>query len=149
MREINTEIEINASAEVVWDILTDFPSFPQWNPFIRNIEGEIKVGSRLEVYLKLTGTKGMNFQPGILSVKREKELRWLGHLWISGLFDGEHIFRIESLDPNRVLFVQHEIFRGLLTPIVFHLIEKDTRRAFEEMNEALKIRSENLSKKES
>jgi uncharacterized protein YndB with AHSA1/START domain len=35
MKELHTEIEIDASAERVWDILTDFASYPQWNPFIR------------------------------------------------------------------------------------------------------------------
>ena len=35
MRELNTEIEINASAERVWQMLMDFDAYPQQNPFIR------------------------------------------------------------------------------------------------------------------
>jgi len=52
MKELHSEIEINASAERVWDILTDFASYPQWNPFIRSISGELEVGERLEVRLE-------------------------------------------------------------------------------------------------
>ncbi len=33
MKEIHTEIEINAPAGKVWRVLTDFPSYPEWNPF--------------------------------------------------------------------------------------------------------------------
>ena len=42
MKVIHTEIEINAPASRVWEILTDFGSFPQWNPFIRQVSGEPK-----------------------------------------------------------------------------------------------------------
>ena len=46
MKELHSEIEIAASAQRVWDILTDFSSYPQWNPFIRRISGEAKIGER-------------------------------------------------------------------------------------------------------
>lgn len=39
-REIDTEIFIDASAESVWHVLTDFAAYPDWNPFIRTIEGQ-------------------------------------------------------------------------------------------------------------
>ena len=45
MKELRSEIEIQASAERVWQLLTDFPSFPQWNPFIRKATGNIRVGA--------------------------------------------------------------------------------------------------------
>jgi uncharacterized protein YndB with AHSA1/START domain len=34
MKEIYTEIEINASAEEVWHVLTDFGAYPEWNLFL-------------------------------------------------------------------------------------------------------------------
>ncbi len=42
LKELHTEIEIQTTAERVWRVLTDFASFPQWNPFIRQAKGEIK-----------------------------------------------------------------------------------------------------------
>ena len=45
MKELRSEIEIQASAERVWQLLTDFASFPQWNPFIRKASGNIRVGN--------------------------------------------------------------------------------------------------------
>jgi hypothetical protein len=30
MKELHSEIEIQASADRVWQLLTDFSSFPQW-----------------------------------------------------------------------------------------------------------------------
>ena len=42
MKEVFSEIDIQAPAERVWQVLTDFASYPEWNPFIRRINGEPK-----------------------------------------------------------------------------------------------------------
>ena len=142
MKEIRTEIEIQASDKRVWQLLTDFASFPQWNPFIRQAKGEVKVGARLLIHLQPSGASGMTFKPIVLKVKPNRELRWLGRLLMPGLFDGEHIFTIETLEANRVRFTQREVFTGLLVPLFARSLNADTRRGFEEMNQALKSRAE-------
>ena len=142
MKEIHTEIEINAPAEKVWRVLTDFAAYPEWNPFVRRVEGEVSVGARLHVYIQPSGGKGMSFRPTVLVADPNRELRWLGHLWLPGLFDGEHSFSIEPLDEGRVRFVQRERFGGLLLPLLSKMLDGDTRRGFEEMNRALKLRAE-------
>ena len=126
----------------IWHLLTDFASYPQWNPFIRSATGEPREGAQLEVYLQPSGTRGMIFRPRILKAESDRELRWLGHFLIPGLFDGEHIFTIEPLEGGSVQFMQREIFTGLLVPLFMRWLEKDTRRGFEEMNRALKLRAE-------
>jgi hypothetical protein len=142
MKELRSQIEIQASAERVWQILTDLASFPQWNPFIRRASGNIQVGERLKINIQPSGARGMTFRPTVLKAEPNRELRWKGHLLIPGLFDGEHIFTIEPLGANRVHFVQREIFTGLLVPFFTRGQDTNTRRGFEEMNQALKDRSE-------
>ncbi len=135
-------MEIEASVERVWETLTDFPSFPSWNPFIRRIEGDLRVGSRLEVFIQSSGTKGMGFRPTLRRLEPGRELRWLGRLGIPGLFDGEHIFEIEPAGAGRTRFTHREVFRGLLVPLLSRSLDRDTTRGFEEMNRALKERAE-------
>jgi hypothetical protein len=142
MKELSAEIEIEAPAERVWQILTDFGRFSEWNPFIRQMSGEPKTGARLQVRLEPPGGRAMSFKPKMLNVEPNRELRWLGRLWIPGLFDGEHIFTIEPLDEKRVRFTQREKFTGLLVPFMAKSLDRDARRGFEEMNRALKERSE-------
>jgi hypothetical protein len=142
MKELHSEIEIAASAQCVWGILTDFASYPEWNPFIRRISGEPKVGEHLEVRLEPPGGRGITLKPTVLNAEPGRELRWLGHLLVSGLFDGEHSLTIQPLGENRVRFVQGEAFRGLLVPLFARSLDKSTRRGFEEMNRALKGRAE-------
>lgn len=142
MTHLLTSISITAPPNRVWHLLTDFASYPQWNPFIRRAIGEPTEGAQLEVYLQPSGARGMTFRPRVLKAEPDRELRWLGHFLIPGLFDGEHIFTIEPLEAGRVRFVQREIFTGLLVPLFMRWLEKDTRRGFEEMNRALKLRAE-------
>jgi hypothetical protein len=144
MKELRTEIEIQAPAERVWEILMDFASFPEWNPFIRHASGEAKTGAKIEVYLQPSDAKGMTFRPTVLKAEPNRELRWLGHLLVPGLFDGEHIFTIEPLEADRVRFVQREIFKGLLVRLFARGLDTDTQRGFEEMNQALKLRAEQV-----
>jgi hypothetical protein len=142
MKELRREIEIEASAERVWRLLTDFARFPKWNPFIRRASGSLEPGQRLEVNIQPSGANGMTFRPTVLKAEPGRELRWIGHLLIPGLFDGEHIFTIEPIAPNRVRFVQREIFTGLLVPLFARGLDTDTQRGFDEMNHALKAQAE-------
>lgn len=142
MNHLHTEISITAPPDHIWHLLTDFASYPHWNPFIRRASGELREGAQLEVYLQPSGARGMTFRPRVLKAEPDRELRWLGHFLIPGLFDGEHIFTIEPLEAGRVRFVQREIFTGILVPLFMRWLEKDTLRGFEEMNRALKLRAE-------
>jgi len=143
MKELHSEIEIAASAERVWGILTDFASYPQWNPFIRRISGKVEVGEHLDVRLEPPDSRGITFRPKVLSAEPNRELRWLGHLWVPGLFEGEHSLVTEPLEENRVRFVQSEAFKGVLIPLLARSLD-NTLRGFEGMNEALKERAEAL-----
>lgn len=142
MKELRTEIEIQASDKQVWQLLTDFASFPEWNPLIRRANGEARAGAQLEVHIQPPGARGMTFRPAVLKAEPNRELRWLGRLILPGLFDGEHIFTIEPLGENHVRFVQREVFTGLLVPLFARGLDTDTRRGFEAMNRALKARAE-------
>jgi hypothetical protein len=142
-RKIHNEIIINASASRVWQILTYFEAYPEWNPFIRQLTGVVGVGEQLTVQMH-TGDHTMTFQPTILAVKPERELHWLGLLYVQGMFDGEHTFTIEPLGENKVRFIQQEEFKGLLVPFSGSLLES-TNNSFGEMNQALKKRAEQTS----
>jgi len=142
MKQLDNELEINASAERVWQLLTDFASFPQWNPFIQHVSGQLKRGAQLEVTLQPSGTHATTIRPIVLKTEPNRELRWVGRWLLPGLLDDEHIFTIEPLDAERVRFTQREIFTGLLAAFHARSRNTDTRRGFREMGKALKLRAE-------
>ena len=141
MREIQTEIEIGAAPEEVWRVLTDFAAYPEWNPFVKSASGEPREGGRLEIFVQVPEGRGMRFKPKVLRAEPARELRWIGGLPVPGLFNGEHIFKLEPAGPGRTRFLHGERFTGLLIPFMGATLEK-TRRGYELMNEALKARVE-------
>ena len=143
MKQMSSEIEINASPERVWQVLTDFSALPDWNTFIRSVEGDLNVGGRLKVYIKASKGMGMSFKPTVLRAEPNRELRWIGRLLMPGLMDGEHSFIIEPMEDNHVRFVQSESFTGVLVSLMSMLgIFKNALIGFEGMNQALKRRAE-------
>jgi hypothetical protein len=141
-KELYTEIEINASPAKVWRILTGFEDYPNWNPFVKKVSGNLAVGEKLDIFIQPARTRGMRFKPTLLVVEKEKELRWLGKFLMSGLFDGEHFFKIESLGEKKVKFIHGENFSGLLVGLMAKSLDSDTLRGFKEMNEAIKREAE-------
>ena len=143
MKEICTKIIINASPIVVWNIITDFENFGKWNPFIKKISGVPKEGNTIQIFIKPPNSNGMRFEPKILKYEPEKEIRWLGKLWIPKIFDGEHSLTIRKVDENKILFIQKEQFKGLLIPLFTNMLE-DTKSGFIIMNEKLKQKAEEM-----
>ena len=146
MRNVSSEIEIAAPAALVWDVITKTDDYPEWNPFIREMSGRLGVGERLRVRIQPPGGRAVTFRPTVRSFLPERELAWLGHLVIAGIFDGEHRLSIQPLDKKRVRFRQEESFRGLLVPLTRSMLTR-TASGFDAMNRALKERAESISSK--
>jgi hypothetical protein len=171
VNDIHTSVDIDAPAETVWSVLTDFGAYPEWNSRSR-ISGVPAVGERL-VVAPGPDAEGMpTFRPRVLAAgpvpgaataadgerapgaegamgtegtgAEAYELRWLGHLWVRGLFDGEHAFRVESLDGDRSRLVQSEAFSGVLAGLLLRRYGAATVAGFEAVNKALKTRAEAL-----
>lgn len=144
-RSIRTEVVIASNAAKVYEVLTDFPSYPSWNPFIVSIEGTPEKGTKLKAEMVLPGRKGAVFTPTVLSAEPGNEFRWVGSLPIPGLFTGEHFFLLKEESPTSTLLVHGEHFSGLLIPVVGGILAK-TEEAFKIMNKALKEQVESQTK---
>ena len=136
-KEIKTSIHINATPTKVWKILTDFESYHNWNPFIQSLTGTVKKGASIKVNIDK-----MQFKPTILEYIPNKQLSWLGKLFIKGLFDGQHNFLLEEQTDGTTIFYHTEQFSGLLVRLFATKLETETKAGFEAMNKKLKIIAE-------
>jgi hypothetical protein len=139
-RSIETTVAIAAPAERAWEVLTEFPSYPDWNPFLVSVEGIPAVGERLTV--KFEGADGRRFtiRPTLLVVEPPLRLEWRGVAGVRGIFDGHHRFRITPIDSGHCRVDQSESFTGVMVPIVWRFIGGETRAGFAAMNAALRER---------
>ena len=137
-KEIKAEILVNANPEKIWAILTNFDNYPNWNPFIKSIKGDVKIGNKITARIEPPEASGMTFKPKVLTFETNKEFSWLGHLMFKGLFDGAHKFELNDNGDGTTTFIQSEKFDGILVPLFNGMLDNNTRRGFEEMNKKLK-----------
>ncbi|KAB1185074.1 MULTISPECIES: SRPBCC domain-containing protein [Haloferax] len=142
MDELTTSIDIDAPAETVWQVLVDFERYPEWNDYTR-IDGEAVAGTTLAVAPGPQAGRMPTFKPTVLRAD-DGELRWRGHLFVRGLFDGEHRFVVEDLGDGRSRLTQAETFTGILVWPINRLFGDDTERNFHAVNQALKTRAESM-----
>lgn len=141
MKNIQTEINIDAPIETVWTILMDFKNYPNWNPFI-HITGKAIVGQQLANTIFLEGQQPQVFKPTVLAVAQEKTLRWEGNLLVKGIFDGEHYFQLEKVNAYQTKLIHGENFKGILSGLLLKMIGRATENGFKQMNQALKTQCE-------
>ncbi len=141
MRTLRSEIDIGAGPDEVWSQLMDFEAWRTWNPFVRSIEGDPAVGSKLQVVIQPPGSRATRFRPLVVSHEPGKHLAWLGRVGIRGILDGRHIFELEPLPDGSTRFIQREEFTGLAVWLLWPLVRR-AEAGFVEMNLALKLRSE-------
>ncbi|KTC87836.1 SRPBCC domain-containing protein [Legionella drozanskii] len=106
-----------------------------------NIEGSPMLGANLLVSIQIKKSKTMQFKPTIITFEAESELKWMGKLFNSQyFFVGEHYFKLRMLDANRVELIHGETFTGILLPLLWPFIAKNTLVAFEKFNKDLQTR---------
>jgi hypothetical protein len=137
-KEIKTSILIDTAPEKVWSVLTNFDNYPNWNPFIKSIKGEVKVGNKITARIEPPEAKGMTFKPSVLTFETNKELSWIGHLLFAGLFDGKHKFELIDNGNGTTTFIQSESFKGILVPLFKKMLDINTINGFDAMNKRLK-----------
>jgi hypothetical protein len=141
MKELHNEIEIRASAEKVWQVLTNLEKYHEWNPLLHQAVGKVQVGENVDVTFR-TSSKEMTLHCTVAKVEPHRELCWKYHVILPVLFRGEHLFTIEPIDGRCVRFIDREIFRGMLVPLQAKDIDENSKPAMVAMDKALRERVE-------
>ncbi len=141
MREIRTEIEIAAPPTKVWNILTDFDNWKDWNP-IGEASGVASPGSKLNVTMRYSDGKGRNkYSPVVTKLEEPKVFRWRGTMMAGFLFTNDKIFEIEEMGSGTRL-THIEAFSGILVFLFWGKMNESIPPMLNAMNEALKIKAE-------
>lgn len=141
-KAIDTEMEIHASPEKVWNLLTDFGRYGEWNPFIVRVDGKAAPASRLAVTIRPPLVDRMDFNLVLKELKAPREMIWTGQTLLPGMLDGEHYFRIVRVDGDRVVFSQGERYRGALLYLAWPVLKWSIPGSFNAMNAALRRKAE-------
>ena len=116
MAVYRTTFAVDAPAERVWEVLTDFDRWAEWNPSVPSIEGEPRVGSTVALTLAMPGRPSAKVKAKLTEVVPGRRLVWDGHVGADRLFAGHREFLIDPQPDGTVLFTHVEDVSGLLGP---------------------------------
>jgi len=103
------EVDIRASPEIVWNLLSDAKGFPQWNSTITAIEGEIREGERLKLHVPGTSR---TFSPKVSGVVPARRMVWSDG--VAPIFRGVRTFALTPRSSVSTAFTMEERFSGLM-----------------------------------
>lgn len=145
MRELRTEIEIDAPLTKVWSILIDFESWKEWNPIVNQAIGTAAPGAKLSITMRGKDGKDANkYMPIVTSIEEPTSFRWRAKMMAGFLFTNDKVFELEEVGSG-TRFVHIEAFSGILVPMFWGKLNQGVLPMLKSMNNALKIRVENSS----
>ena len=136
---ISATIEIAASPQQVWAVLTNLASYPDWNPVFREASGQVTPGNRITITSTQPETgHTMTVKVKVLSAEPATELRWASS--VLGIMNSEHSFILSPTSDGTQL-VQTQTYRGLFTRFPPKTVSR-IQASFEAINEAIRQRAE-------
>lgn len=139
MLNITTEIEIDAPAHIVWNILDDLDSYGEWNQLVPKLSGRTTLGEKLKV-LFAPGGKAQKIAPIIHRLVALRALHWGSKIPL--LLFTDHGFIVTPLSDERCKFTNCEDFGGLFPRLLWKKIQPVFEPDYNKMNAALKHRAE-------
>lgn len=134
-------VDIDAPVERVWEVLTDFGRYGEWNPFTTRVDANLEVGAAVELHVVL-GPVRVRQTVRIEAIEAPVSLVWGMSMGASWLLTARREQRLEMLDESRCRYLTTDAFHGPLTPPVALVWGGAVRRGFNAMAVALKARAE-------
>ncbi len=142
MRELQTEIRIAASIDQVWQVLTDFDHWKDWNPMVNSANGNAALDSKVSITMRgPNGKDAMKYQAAVLEVSPPKSFRWRATMMSGLIFTNDRVFELREENGGTV-FINKEEFSGLMVPLFWNKMNQFVVPMLEEMNNALKNKLE-------
>jgi len=145
--QLRTSVDIEATPELVWEVLTDVPAYPEWSPLITSAEGSFTAGGRVAFsFPRMNALLRTTVPARVLEVTPRRRLHYVlrfARLGIPGLLDTEHMLTIVPRDGGVQLWLEMR-FRGLLLPALTRSLNRDRAPAFGPMPAVLKARIEGM-----
>src|SRR4051812_33278309 len=145
MSNVLTRVQIAASPERVWQVITDFDAYAGWNPVITRIRSEARIGAAVRFRIRIEGTPEVALAARVVQCEPGRLFAWRGGApLVPAIAWGEHYFRIEPASGGTSLLTHGEDFGGVLAAVVSGRTHARVVRTYDALNAALKSRAESL-----
>jgi hypothetical protein len=137
-------VEIDAPAQVVWDVVADFATYPEWNPFCVAVDGVFELGAPIVLHTPHPDQADhLLTQEWISAIAEPSHLQYNTGDSIPGV----HAVRdqwIEDLGDSRSSYCTVDVFHGEYAQLAYDLQGQWVTDGFNALAQALKVRAEKV-----
>jgi hypothetical protein len=142
---IEHSLEIAVPATVVWEVITDLPSYPAWNPFVVACRSTLAVGAPISMRVRIFPFWEQPQRERILRHDPGRLLCYGVHGMPLGSLVSCRCHEVHSLEAQRTRYESRFELGGWLAPLVQYLLGRRLARGFHAMTEAIRHRAEELN----
>jgi hypothetical protein len=107
-------VNIRATPDRVWALLTDAPGFPSWNSTVKRVGGTIALGQTLE--LEVPTAPGRTFKPKVTVFEPAMAMEWSEGM--APMFKGVRRYALSPKPDGSTDFSMQEVFSGMMLPMI-------------------------------
>lgn len=141
----STEVVIAAPRSQVWEQVTQFAAYADWNPFVIEAQADFEIGKTIRFLEDLKQFGQHWIEATFLTIEPPHTLVWQGHFAAPYLFTVRHGFELTALDECQTRFRQTHQNSGLLVPfLALRGIYSISYQGYLNLDQALKARCETV-----
>ncbi|MBO9560805.1 MAG: SRPBCC domain-containing protein [Caulobacter sp.] len=142
-RAVEFRTGVQAPAEIVWEVVSDFAAWKDWNPVHPRMEGEMRIGTPLRFDLVIGDAPAKAVEAVVQDWVPYEQLHWRTKR-LNGFVTAIRYLEIENMGPANATFSNGELFMGPLVRWVSRDERRRLKAAFTLMGEAVRARAETL-----
>jgi len=112
--ECATTINVRATPQRIWALLTNAEDFPRWNSTVTRIAGKIEPGQKLA--LEVPAAPGRTFKPKVTQWEPEHTMVWSDGF--APMFKGVRTFTLAANSDGTTAFSMVEVLSGVMLPMI-------------------------------
>jgi uncharacterized protein YndB with AHSA1/START domain len=138
-------VEIDAPAALVWEVMTDYARYPEWNSFTVQVETTLRIGEPIDLHLPMPdGSEGTFVNREFIRVVEPPTyLRYDTGEQLPGIFAFREQF-ISPVGPDRCTYRTTDTFSGEHADAVIEATGDWVKAGFDSVANALKARAEHI-----
>ncbi|NEP14930.1 MAG: SRPBCC domain-containing protein [Symploca sp. SIO2C1] len=146
MKGWTTDIVIDAPRQLVWEQVTNFEAYSDWNPFVLKADAKFEMGGIINFLENLKQFGEYWLKAEFLSIEPPNSFVLQGYFGAPFLFTVRHSFIFETVTEHQTRFTQEHQNSGVLIPyLAWRGIYYVSHQGYLDYNQALKERCDIIS----
>jgi len=138
MPSLRVRMSIRSRPERVFRTLMNFSGYREWNPWLKDVEGEAQEGALVSVTPNMVSLFGFRLRYRLARIQPQDFLRWEEVAWFDFLFRTVREYHVYTRLGGSAIYAVSLRFCGPLAPLVGIFYRHSVRQGLRREAEALK-----------